>query len=364
MRALPSYEECAERLELIFPRAAFDTVLSNPLAAWAVASMIYIDAVAPAAGVLPANLGWARPTMILWMSDEAYQRDDPSSRSEWARAALRGKQTVAALLDSWGLPFNAKYGDNSRETLRDETFPRWLDEGALRVKPGVKTSSPQPRWALTSAFADLFEPGLSESVILERVEDFRENHMSPGGKVKAVVARERGEKAHAVDVKLPNGTVRHLEPGETSVILKGVIEQWAPVRLEDPAVLSISEPGDKIYTADSEVMQRLGIVIDAATLLPDALLVDVGTIPPTFWVIEAVASDGPIDEDRKRSLLRWAMKQRIREESCFFLTAFGSRNAPPAKKRLKDLATGTFAWYADEPWRELAWYELSEDKPS
>lgn len=359
MRSLPAYEECVERLELVFPRAAFDTVLSNPLAAWAVASMIYIDAVVPAVGELPGEVTWARPTMILWMSDEAYDHNDFTFRSEWAKSALRGKQRVSGLLDSWELPFNPKYGDNSRETLRDETFPRWLDEGAMRVKPGVKTSSPQPRWALTDAFADLFEPGLSESVVLERVEAFRENHMSPGGKVKAVVARERGEKTHAVDVGLPDGTVRHLEPGETSVILKGVIEQWAPVRLNDAVVLSISEPGDKIYTADSAVMQRLGIVIDAATLLPDALLVDVGSVPPAFWVVEAVASDGPIDEDRKRSLLRWAAKQRIPEDSCYFLTAFGSRNAAPAKRRLKDLATGTFAWYADEPTHEMAWYELS-----
>lgn len=359
MRPLPSQEECAERLELVFPRAAFDTVLSNPLAAWAVASMIYFDAVVPAAGDLPPGATWARPTMILWMSDEAYGRSDPTFRSNWVRAALGGKQKVAALLGSVGLTFSQKYGDNSRETLRDETFPAWLDEGALRVKPGVKTSSPRPRWALTDAFADLFEPGLPESTVLERIESFRESHMSPGGKVKAVVARERGEKAHAVEVKLPDGTVRQLEPGETSVILKGIIERWAPVRLADPVVLSVSEPGDKIYTADSAVMRRLGIVIDVATLLPDALLVDIESIPPVFWIVEAVASDGPISEDRKRSLLRWAAKQRIPEESCRFLTAFGSRNAAPAKRRLKDLAAGTYAWYADEPERELAWYDLS-----
>ena len=95
-----------------------------------------------------------------------------------------------------------------------------------------------------------------------------------------------------------------------------------------------------------------------STLLPDALLVDIGETPPVFWVIEAVATDGVIDEDRKRSLLRWATQQRIPQDSCRFLSAFGSRNAPPAKRRLKDLATGTYAWYADEPDRELAWYEL------
>ena len=82
--------------------------------------------------------------------------------------------------------------------------------------------------------------------------------MSPAGKLKALVARQRGDQVHAVDVTLPNGTVRQLEPGEASVILKGVIEQWARIRLADPVVLTISEPGDKIYAADSTTMQRLG----------------------------------------------------------------------------------------------------------
>lgn len=359
-RSLPTQQQCIDRLELVFPKAAFDTVLSNPLAGWAVASMIYVDAVVPASGDLLEDATWARPTMVLWMSDEAYARNDALSRAAWTAAATgaQAKRAVADLLESWGLPFNAKYGDNSRETVRDETFPRWLDEGAMRERPGIKTTSPVPRWALTDAFADLFDPALADDELLERIEDFREHHMSPSGKIKALAARQRGDQAHAVDVALPGGTVRHLEPGEASVILKGVIEQWAPVRLQDPIVLTISEPGDKIYTADSVVLHRLGLSIDATTLLPDALLADVALTPPDFWIVEAVASDGPIDEDRKRALLRWARQQRIPEGSCNFLTAFGSRNAAPAKRRLKDLATGTFAWYLDEPSRELAWYEI------
>lgn len=359
-RPLPSRKQCVDRLELVFPRAAFDTVMSNPLAGWAVAALIYVDAVVTAYGDLPEDATWARPTMVLWMSDEAYARADSGSREAWLAAAkgARAKRSVAELLASWGLRFDPRYGDNSREQVRDETFPRWSDEGAVRVKPGVKTTSPLPRWALTDVFADLFDPGLAGDLLLERVEAFREAHMSPGGKVKALIARQRGDQAHAIDVILPSGAHRQLTPGESSVILKGVVEQWAPVRLLDPVVLTISEPGDKIYTADSAVMQRLGLSIDPTTLLPDAVLVDLGLTPPDFWIVEAVASDGPIDEDRKRALLRWATQQRIPEGSCNFLTAFGSRNAGPARRRLKDLAAGTFAWYADEPTRELAWYEL------
>jgi hypothetical protein len=68
-----------------------------------------------------------------------------------------------------------------------------------------------------------------------------------------------------------------------------------------------------------------------------------------------------LDEDRKRALLRSAMSQRIPERDCRFLTAFGSRNSGPARRRLKDLTVGTYAWYADEPTRELAWYELDDE---
>ena len=45
-------DDCASRLEMIFPRAAFDTVLSNPLAASAVAAMVYVDAIVPDDGDL------------------------------------------------------------------------------------------------------------------------------------------------------------------------------------------------------------------------------------------------------------------------------------------------------------------------
>lgn len=359
-RPLPSATDCEERLEHIFPRAAFDTVLSNPLAAWSVAALLYVDAVVPADGDLPADVTWARPSLVLWLSFDAYARDDAASRAAWRDAALGGnaKRRVAELEARWGMSFDPRYGDNSREQVRDETWPRWLDEGAVRVKPGVKKTSPSPRWALTNTFADLFDPPLGGTAFLDAVEAFRDEHMSPSGRVKALTARQRGDRTHAIEVMLPGGDLRQLEPGESSLILRGVIEDWAPKRLVDPRVLTISEPGDKVFTADAATIQRLGLAIDPTTLLPDALLVDVGSTPVEFWIVEAVASDGPIDEDRKRRLLRWAAEQRIPEESCRFLTAFGSRNAQAAKRRLKDLAVGTFAWYADEPDRELAWYEL------
>lgn len=363
MKPLLPREDVQARLQMIFPREAFDPVLSNLLAASALAVMLYADAVVPDEGALPEDAQWVRPSMCLWMSDAVYGHDGEDARAGWRDAALgnSGRRATLALQEDWGLPNAAAwYADNSRETLRDETFPAWLDRGALRDRPGIPTTSSRPRWALTEGFADLFDPSLAGDALEAAIEAWRATRTSPGDRLRITTLRDRERADHAVRVTLPDGTVRELEPGDASIILRGVIQQWARDRLADPVVLSISEPGDKVYVADASRLRALGLTIDAGNLLPDALIVDIGAMPPTFWVVEAVATDGPVTEDRRRQLLRWAEDQRIPADSCRFLSAFLDRNDGIAKRRLKDLATDTFAWYASEPTRELAWYEMGD----
>ncbi|HSV64664.1 MAG TPA: BsuBI/PstI family type II restriction endonuclease [Mycobacteriales bacterium] len=357
-RPLPARTECHVRLKRIFPRAAFDPVLANPLAATAVAAMLYVDAVVPDDAPLFHDAVWARPTTCLWMSDEAYGRTSDADRAAWRAAAGHGKRQVSDLLTCWEVRFDPWYADNTRETLRDETFPAWLRNGAVRLRPGVPTTSGKPRWALTASFADLFDPELDGEPLAIAIDAWRTDRMSPGDRLRIHMVHERDRQAYATQVVLPGGQVRSLEASTASLILKGVIEEWAPVRLGDPIVLTISEPGDKVYLADAAIMKALGISLDPSTLLPDAVIVDIAATPPAFWIIEAVASDGPIDEHRRRAFLGWADDQRIPQGSCHFLSAFSSRNSDSARRRLKDLAAGTHAWYADEPTRELSWYEL------
>lgn len=358
-RPLIGAEEATARLELIFPRAAFDTVLSNSLAGAAIAAMVYIDAVAPVGEEQPPT-AWARPSTCTWMSDVVLSRHDTEEeRLAWRMAAERNKRAVVAIHQAWGEPFEPRYADNTRETLRDETFKAWLDHGALRRRSGLPTSSSLGQWALNSSFAGLFDPALTGTALDGAIDDWREAHMSPGARLRAMRAAERGGQAHQVLVKLPGGRTRSLEPGQASLILRGVIEEWAPRRLSDPVVVTISEPGEKIFTGDAETLRRLGIRIDISRVLPDAVVADLGVDPVVFWIVEAVASDGPITDARRAKLLAWAEEQSIRSAQCFFLSAFVSRADGAARRRLKDLATGTFAWYADEPEHELAWYELT-----
>lgn len=356
-RPLITAEEATARLEVIFPRAAFDSIHSNPLAGAAVAAMIYVDAIAPPDEDPPA---WARPSTCTWMSDAVLSRHDTDEeRVAWRAAAERNKDQVTALLATWGEEFQPRYADNTRETLRDETFSAWREHGALRQRFGLATSSGLGRWALTASFADLFLPSLTGAELDIAVEAWRDTNMSPGPRLRALRAADRARQEHEILVHLPGDTVRHLEPGDASLILKGVIEEWAPNRLRDPVVITISEPGDKIFTGDAQTLHHLGVSIDPSRVLPDALLADLGQNPVIFWLVEAVASDGPITEERRRRLLEWANDQNIDPSTCRFLTAFISRSDNAARRRLKDLAVGTFAYYADEPGRELHWYEIT-----
>lgn len=363
MRPLLSRDEIRARLLQIFPAEAFDRATNNPIAAAAVAGLLYVDAVIEEGDESPPESVWARPVSVLWMNNGTYARSDEASRAEWRAASLRGNaaKAIGDLHDSWGLsPVEAKhwYRDTSREPLRDETLAFWRRYGAVREKPGVPTNSPKPRWALQSQFADLFDPSLSGDALTAAIDAWRDSHLGTTEKAKLAILDSRRKSEHSVEVTMPDGKQRTLAAGDSSLIIKGVIEEWAPARLVDPVVLTISEPGVKVLIAERQMLQSIGVTIDEKTLLPDALIVDVGSKPIVVWAIEVVATDGAITEERKELLIEWARQQRIDPDSLEFLTAFMSRSAGPARKRLKDLAAGTYAWFLTEPKHELHWYEI------
>lgn len=355
MRPVIHPTDATVRLMALFPRTSFDTSLSSHLAGWVVSALLYVGAVVEEEQQTTEQV-WARPSMVVWQQEDVLTtRTSDQDRQAWLKASARGKAAVAQLVSSWGLTPQPKFADNTRESVRDETFRGWHLRGAVRQRAGIATSSSLPRWALEPHFADLFDPALTFEDQVDRIEQWIDTHMDAGARVKAQQARRREEARHAVEVTLPDGSSRALEPGLSSALLKGVIEQWAPRRLAEPMVLTISEPGAKLLVTDQLLLTELGMTLDIATILPDALLVDLGSHPVEFWVVEAVASDGPITDERKARLLTWAAQQHIEPGSCRFLSAFESRGSAAAKRRLKDLAVGTYAWFADEPDRELAW---------
>lgn len=346
------------RLERIFPRDVCDSVMSNPLAAAAVVAFLHADAIVDDATPTFQGARLLRPSAVLWMTNAAEKRTTEAELAEWFTAASSGKRALETLHSKWGESFTPWYGDNTRETLRDETFSEWEKVGAIRQDRSLTTTSSKPRWALTRSFADLFEPGLTDDDTTTRIDAWLEQNLDPGRKL-AIQARRTRATGNEVEVTLPSGTKRRLAPGDASHILKGVVEAFAPAVLQDPHVVTISEPGDKVYIEDQQLLTTAGITINVSDLLPDAILIDIGPTPAVLWFVEAVATDGPIDDARRDALTAWAASQGFSQERLRFLTAFTSRSSAPIKRRLKDIAANSYVWFADEPSRVLEWRDLN-----
>jgi hypothetical protein len=94
------------------------------------------------------------------------------------------------------------------------------------------------------------------------------------------------------------------------------------------------------------------------------LIVDVNAEPIEFWVIEVVATDGPITERRKKALIKWAESQGIPASQLRYLTAFLPRQHSAARKSLPNLVEGTFAWFLDEPEYEMSWGRIQSMIPA
>lgn len=350
-------EACRERLRLIFPAAVVEdhSVVAGPIAGAAVYVCLYVGALEEHSPV--------RPSMVLWMCDgvAARARRAPPERfarerEQWYRAARRGHKALARLLAGWRIEHRPWYADTSREPLRDETFREWLRLGAMTHDQKLSTTSPAPAWTLRGDFAALFKPELRGEELREEIRRWQDGHLGTVGRARTRLASDTRAARHAVDVRLPDGSVRPLAPGPSSLILKGVIEHLSPRLLEAPGVVAISQSKRKIDVADDALLNDLGLRISAGKLLPDALLFDAG--PGRFWFVEAVATDGEIHEERKRQLLAWAAEHGIEAQRCGFITAFLSRNHDAFRRRVARLAWGTHAWFLDEPDRLMRLEEL------
>lgn len=297
-----SREQCTARLKRIFPAEVVeDPVVCGSLAGAGVFVYLYAEAVEGARKI--------RPSTVLWMCDEAARWRAKRRRDAWYRAAITGHDAVRDLLAEQGIDHKAWYAENSRETLRDEVFRSWSRLGAIERDEAISATSSKPAWSLSGDFAALFDSRLRDKSLDDRIEVWQDAHLGTVGLTRRAISRRRAQAGHSVSVRLPTGAHRSLRPGDSSLILKGVIEEFAPRTMKEPAVLAISESARKVDLLDEELLESLGITIAPDRLLPDALLFDAAS--GSFWFVEAVATDGEINQARRDDLLRWAEAQGI-----------------------------------------------------
>lgn len=333
---LPDIPEVQARLQAIFPEGSpRRNYCVRDMAARTVFVMLYV-------GAVEGTATWIGPKHVVRMGDsQAADRSDAARRTY---AEVIEKPGSAPPPDRW-------YQDNTREPIRDETLRDGLVRaGAVVTRAGLPTTSAKPRYALQSAFAGLFDPALQGQVLAVAITAWQDHHLSAAGLARV---RLRGRAAAAAGTKvlvtLPNGETRQMEAGPSSIITKAVIEVFAKRFLGDPAVLWISESGNKVVQRDDALASDLGLKIESDRVLPDTILVDLAPAQPLVVFVEAVATDGPVTAARREALLELLVTAGFKPEQAAFVSAFEDRDTAAFRKAVANLAWGSFAWCLSEP---------------
>jgi hypothetical protein len=328
--------EAHRRLLQIFPEGTPQrNYCTREMAARTVFVMLYIGAVEDS-GM------WMAPKHVYRMGESQGALQSDEEREAYIRAVERPGS---------GAPPDRWFQDNTREPIRDETLRDGLVRiGAVVTRPGLPTTSSKGRYALQSAFASLFDPALQDEPLVTAITAWQERYLSAGALARVRLQQRSATAAQSrVLVTLPNGETRQMEAGPSSVITKAVVEVFAQRFLGNPAVLWISESGNKVIQRDDELAQALGLRIETDKLLPDTILVDLAPREPLFVFVEAVASAGEITEARRAAFLELITGAGFDAGHVAFVTAFQDRNGAAFKRAVANLAWGSFAWCLSEP---------------
>lgn len=337
------------RLPILFPEGVPNRqYVVRDIAARTVFVMLYCSAV-------EGHQRWIGPRHVYCMNDRQAARQTNAARQAWCEVLRK---------PGYRRPARSWYADNSREPIRDETLRHGLIPiGAVVERSGLATTSSLPRYALSAEFAGLFLLDAKEFPLA--AERWRASHLSREALARQrLVALGSAQAGDAVLVTLPSGETRRLLPGLSSVIAKAVIEQFAPRFLHQPALLWLSEPGNKVPLLDNRLAGDIGLRIEADRHLPDIILVDLGARPkPRLLLVfvEVVATDGPIHQQRKNALAELAQAAGFDASNLCFVTAFLDRADAAYRRVVSELAWGSFAWFASEP-AKLVVLEADNDR--
>jgi hypothetical protein len=339
MSMLPPYvsrDFVAERLPLIFPEGTPNrTYCVRELAASTVFAMLYI-------GAVEGTERYLGPVHVYRMTKEQAAQSGDDIRLGYASSVLKKKY------DAQGTRW---YADNTREPIRDETLREGLVAiGAVFARTDLPTTSGKPRYALKSNFATLFDPSLDGVALEAAISNFQKAHLSKSALARVSIMRAGAAAGTSgVLVTFPSKETRQLAPGPSSIITQAVIEVFAPAFLENPAVLWLSESGNKVVARDDKLAAAIGLKIEADKNLPDIILADLGPTEPLLVFIEVVATDGAVTTRRQKALLALTDEAGFSRDQVAFLTAYQDRETAGFRKTITGLAWGAFAWFASEP---------------
>jgi hypothetical protein len=257
--------------------------------------------------------------------------------SKWAKSRSR-PLGITPIMDYIAEYYNKRYKPNSRETIRDESVTPMVLAGMLVRNlddPYRPKNSSLNNYQVEESTLELIQTyGTS------RWDKSLKTYLESRETLKKKYAKER--EMVMVPIKTEDGVKFTISPGNHSLLIKAIIEEFAPRYAPGSDLLYVGDTGSKWNIVDEKGFAKLGLRFSQTTNMPDVILF----YKEKGWLllIESVTSNGPMNGQRHEEL-----KKIFRDSKApiVYVTAFPDRKVMTSF--LSEIAWETEVWCADAP---------------
>jgi hypothetical protein len=259
----------------------------------------------------------------------------PARKWKDARNPLIG---ITPIMDWVFEHYQKKYKPNTRETVRRQTMHQFVQAGLVLYNPDDPTRavnspravyqvSPEARAVVRTYGSSAWKTQLA-------------GYTSKNEGLAARYARERDLRR--IPITIAEGKTIKISPGEHSLLIKAIIEVFAPLFVHGGKLIYAGDTGEKMGYFDRDLLQRLGVDVDSHGKMPDVVIY----YPEKHWLllVESVTSHGPVDGKRHHELMKLFHSS---DAGLVYVTAFPSRSV--MARYLSEIAWQTEVWVADAP---------------
>lgn len=171
---------------------------------------------------------------------------------------------------------------------------------------------------------------------------------------------DAARRRRAIQGAMESATADRVRSGHAELI-DDTVRVFAPLFLVDfvPVFIDLGD-GERVPESAQASLARAGLSLRLGDPMPDLVLWHPES--NAIWVVEAVTSDGEVDNQKVAALQAWL--SRHNRSLTGATTAYPSWRVAAARQgRHKNLAPGTFMWIAEDPTRHFqAFAALSESE--
>lgn len=234
--------------------------------------------------------------------------------------------------------YGREYAPNTRETFRRQTMHQFVEAGIAIYNPDEAhrpVNSPKACYQISEE---------AYQVILTFGTDQWQSTLAAYLEGQPTLAAKwaKHRDMQMIPVKVANGKEITLTPGAHSLLIKQIIEEFAPRFAPGSEVIYVGDTGEKVGHFERERLKSLGVSVDRHGKMPDVVLY----FETKDWLllIESVTSHGPVDSKRHGEL---ATLFSTAKPGLVFVTAFPDRGI--MARYLGAISWETEVWVADAP---------------